>query len=85
MSASTKIDVIREFQGDRTQNEYAEFLGLTSGGLSMILNGKRGANTALIRLLSRYPERSAEITKALLLTESAESEAQAEPVALVGD
>lgn len=74
MSTNTPIfaiDVIRSFQGDRSQNEYAAFLGLTSGGLSLILGGKRGANPTLLRLMSRYPERRAEIAKALVTPETA--------------
>lgn len=73
MRQLSKIELIRELQGDRSQNEYAEFLGLTSSGLSMVLNGKRGANTALIRLLARYPERAAEINAALIQPDAFES------------
>ncbi len=70
MISPSKIEVIRDFQGNRTQNEFADLLGMTSGGLSLVLTGKRGANGVLIRLLTLFPEKSKEINAAMVLPES---------------
>lgn len=82
MAQASKIEIIRGFQGDRTQNEYAELLGMTSGGLSLVLSGKRGANGVLIRLLSLFPEKAKEINAALVLPDviaAPETEKEAVP------
>ncbi len=63
MADSTAI--IRRFKGERTQAEYAEFLGVTQGYLSRVLTGDRGPNLILLRLIARYPQHAAEIVAAL--------------------
>lgn len=58
--------VFRKYQGDRTQTEYAEFLGLTQGTLSLIYSGRRGVGMEVLRALARaYPESAEDIASAL--------------------
>jgi transcriptional regulator with XRE-family HTH domain len=82
---SSRIEIIRSFQGSRNLAEYAEFLGVTQGYLSRVLSGKRGTNLVLVNLMSRLPEHASAIAAELSTPDQDESPELLEPVALTGD
>lgn len=59
-------DVLREYQGDRTQTEYAELLGISQGYLSLVLSGGRNAGIEVQRgFLRAFPDAAMVYFKAL--------------------
>lgn len=73
MVTDVRVALIREFQGDRTQTEYAALLGIDQSTLSLILAGKRGPNVALVGLLRAFPDRANEIAAALITPAEAQA------------
>jgi transcriptional regulator with XRE-family HTH domain len=60
------VEILRKYQGDMTQNEYARYLGLSSGHLSLIYSGRRGIGTEVLRAFLRaFPAAADEIGAAL--------------------
>ncbi len=61
----TIADVLRKYQGSRTQMQYAELLGITQGHLSLIYSGGRNAGLDVQRgFLRAFPEAALEYVKA---------------------
>lgn len=59
-------EILRKYQGDRSQNEFARLLGITSAGISLIYTGKREVGVEVIRaFLKQFPEAATEIAAAL--------------------
>jgi transcriptional regulator with XRE-family HTH domain len=65
MGTGAAVNLLREFQGSRTQVEFAEMLGIDQSTLSLILAGKRGPNLAIIGLLRAFPAAAPRIAAAL--------------------
>lgn len=63
-----RLALIRRFQGARSQNEFARFLGVSESHLSRVMTGGRGANLVLVRLMGKFPEHANEIAAALAIT-----------------
>ncbi len=62
--------ILRKYQGDLTQNEFARLLGLSSAGISLIYTGQRGVGVDVLRaFLKQFPEAAPEIAKALAAPE----------------
>ncbi len=62
----TIADVLRKYQGQRTQTEYAELLGITQGYLSLIYSGARNPGIDVQRgFLRAFPHAALEYVKAL--------------------
>lgn len=62
----TISEVLRHYQGDMTQEEYAAQLGIAQGTLSLIYSGRRGVGMDVLRALARaYPESVKDIAKVL--------------------
>lgn len=56
------IELLQELQGNRSQEEFAQLLGVTQVHVSYVLSGKRNAGRKMLRGLVRaFPERQAEI------------------------
>ena len=52
----TPVELLRQCQGDMTQSEFAEALGIGQSYLSMLLNGQRTPTAGLMLKLARlYP------------------------------
>jgi len=59
-------DVLRKYQGERTQTEYAELLGISQGYLSLVLSGGRNAGIEVQRgFLRAFPDAAMEYLTAL--------------------
>lgn len=71
----TVADVIRKHQGDLTQTEYAELLGITQGYLSLIYSGARNPGMDVQRGFFRAFPHDARMEYIAALT----TEPQAEP------
>lgn len=65
MLTDARLVLIRKFQGDQSQNQFARSLGVDQSTLSLIFAGKRSPDFVLLRLLQRFPESAAEIADAL--------------------
>ncbi len=58
--------VLRSYQGERTQEEYASALGIGQGTLSLIYSGRRGVGMAVLRAFLRaFPEAERDVASAL--------------------
>ena len=68
------VDLIRRFQGERTQEEYARLLGVAPSTLSLVLAKKRGPELVLVQMLRAFPESAQEIARALAGTSSQPAE-----------
>jgi DNA-binding transcriptional regulator YiaG len=68
--STPRIEIIRKFQGSRSQKDFARDLGVSETTLSRVLAEQRGADFVLLQLLSRYPEHAAEIADAIAAGES---------------
>ena len=55
------IGIIRQFQGDRSLNQYARDLGIDPGQLWRVLNGEQNANRVVLQLIRMHPDRANEI------------------------
>lgn len=72
--------ILRKYQGQMRQNEYARLLGVSGGAISLIYTGQRQPGIDVLRALARaFPESAAEITAALSADPAAEREALAVP------
>lgn len=59
-------EIIRKYQGDMGQREYARLLGIGQTTLSLIYSGQRNPGIEVIRALAqRFPESAKEIGDAL--------------------
>jgi transcriptional regulator with XRE-family HTH domain len=59
-------DILRNYQGDMNQQQYARHLGISEATLSLVYNGKRGIGTDVLRALARaYPDAADDIAAAL--------------------
>lgn len=65
MGTDAVVNLLREYQGTRTQVEFAEMLGIDQSMLSLILAGKRRPNLAIIGLLRAFPAAAPRIAAAL--------------------
>lgn len=80
MADPSRLALIRRLQGERSQNEFARFLGISESHLSRVMTGERGANLVLIQIMTLFPEHANEIAAALASsTPVAEQEALAVP------
>jgi len=62
-----QVELLRRLQGDRSQTEFAELLGLSQPLLSMVYSGQRRlGREAIARLLERFPEQQGEIVRVFL-------------------
>ena len=60
------VEILRKYQGNMGQNEYARHLGISSAALSFIYSGQRGIGTDVLRALARaFPASADEIAAAL--------------------
>lgn len=58
------IELLRELQGERTQQELAAMLGISQPLLSMVLSGQRSVGkTMLAGLIKLFPDRSEELLR----------------------
>lgn len=61
------VQVLRDYQGEMKQNEYARLLGLTSGALSLIYNGHRAIGIDTIHAFLRcFPDAAKKVGEAQL-------------------
>ena len=61
------IELLQELQGDQSQEEFAEAIGVGRSTVAMICLGKRRAGRQFLeRLLKAYPERSQDIIRVFL-------------------
>lgn len=75
------VAILKKYQGDMTQEEYAARLGIAQGTLSLIYRGRRGLGMEVLRALSRaFPSAADEIAAALAAAPGA---APAEPATAV--
>lgn len=65
-----KLDFLRELQGDMTQTQFADVLGVTQSYLSRIYLGKREAGRDVIaNLLRAFPDQKDQIVALFLLSD----------------
>lgn len=62
--ATPVVKLITELQRERTQAEFARFLGVDRSFLWRVLAGERSADSIIVRLLERFPEHSNQIAAA---------------------
>lgn len=75
-----QIDLVQELQGDRSQEEFAQLLGVTQVHVSYVLSGKRNVGHKMIRgLLCAFADRRDEIVAVFFGQESRICE---DPIAL---
>jgi len=66
----TLVDLMKELQGEQTQEEFAALIGATQAMVSAILLGKRGIGRKTVQGLMRaFPERSDEIQSLFFLSQ----------------
>jgi predicted transcriptional regulator len=66
----TLVDLMKELQGEQTQEEFAALIGATQAMVSAILLGKRGIGRKTVQGLMRaFPERSDVIQSLFFLSQ----------------
>ncbi len=61
------VQIIRKYQGDMTQQQYADALGVGQSTLSMLYSGQRKPGMEVIRALVRaFPHAVKEVVDAIL-------------------
>jgi hypothetical protein len=62
-----QVELLRSLQGDRSQSEFAEMIGICQSLLSMIYSGKRSVGKRAITCMMRlFPDRHDEIIRVFL-------------------
>lgn len=62
--------ILRKYQGDLTQNEFARLLGISSAGISLIYTGQRQVGVDVLRaFLQQFPAAAPEVVAVLAAPE----------------